>query len=103
MGLVLNNLDQAGLAPKRRGDWRRRGVQAVRKEATMVSLSTSQSATDIELPRSSLPGDGRPPTSANPVTLSEETGKELVQLFKLLADETDKWGKVVKFAGAKVD
>jgi tripartite-type tricarboxylate transporter receptor subunit TctC len=22
---------------------------------------------------------------------------------KLLADETDKWGKVVKFAGAKVD
>ena len=54
----------------------------------MVTLTTRSMTTEPLLPPSPSPTEGRAPASAGPATLSEETSKDLVQLFKLLADET---------------
>jgi ArsR family transcriptional regulator len=44
--------------------------------------------TQPSLPPSTSPAEGRAPAAPNPPALGEETAKDLVQLFKLLADET---------------
>jgi len=53
----------------------------------MVTLTTRSMTTEPSLPSSS-PAEGRAPAAPNLAMLGEETGKDLVQLFKLLADET---------------
>jgi ArsR family transcriptional regulator len=52
----------------------------------MVTLTTRRMSSDQELPSAELSG-GRP-AAAGLSLLAESTAKELVQLFKLLADET---------------
>ena len=54
----------------------------------MVTLTTRSMNTEPVLPPSTSPAEGRTPAAPNPTTLGEETAKDLVQLFKLLADET---------------
>lgn len=52
----------------------------------MVTLSTRALSDAAELSIVPLPGDGRAPASLT--ALGDDTAKDLVQLFKLLADET---------------
>jgi hypothetical protein len=53
----------------------------------MVTLTTRQLPTEHELPIDGQPTNGRH-LGAGLALLGEETAKDLVQLFKLLADET---------------
>jgi ArsR family transcriptional regulator len=53
----------------------------------MVTLTTRKMSTDNQ-PTSASPHDSRPNSAAELATLGDATAKDLVQLFKLLADET---------------
>jgi ArsR family transcriptional regulator len=53
----------------------------------MVTLTTRKMSTDNQ-PTSASPHDSRSLPVSELATLGEATGKDLVQLFKLLADET---------------
>lgn len=54
----------------------------------MVTLTTRSLTTEPLPPPNTSPAEGRAPAAPNPAMLGEETAKDLVQLFKLLADET---------------
>ena len=59
----------------------------------MVTLTTRSMTTEPSLPPSSSPAEGRattltPAATSHPANLGEDTARDLVQLFKLLADET---------------
>jgi ArsR family transcriptional regulator len=57
-------------------------------EADMVTLTTRPMTTEPSLPPTNSPAEARAAAAANLATLGDETSKDLVQLFKLLADET---------------
>ena len=54
----------------------------------MVTLTTRPMTTEPSLPPTNSPAEARAAAAANLATLGDETSKDLVQLFKLLADET---------------
>jgi ArsR family transcriptional regulator, arsenate/arsenite/antimonite-responsive transcriptional repressor len=54
----------------------------------MVTLTTRTMTTEPSLPPTNSPAEARALAAANLATLGDETSKDLVQLFKLLADET---------------